>query len=89
MTTVYFVRHAKPNYNNHNDMLRELSSKGMEDRRLVTEFLADKHIDVVLSSPFPNMINTCWQSAFSFNLHTEKTLLRSIYHSGRSSGWFI
>ena len=24
MTTVYFVRHAEPNYGNHNDRLREL-----------------------------------------------------------------
>ena len=52
MTKVYFVRHAEPNYNNHNDALRELSEKGMEDRKLVTKFLADKNIDVVLSSPY-------------------------------------
>ena len=50
MTKVYFVRHAEPNYNNHNDALRELSSKGMKDRKLVTKFLVDKHIDVVLSA---------------------------------------
>ena len=31
ITTVYFVRHAEPNYNNHDDRLRELSEKGMED----------------------------------------------------------
>ena len=39
VTKVYFVRHAESNYNNHNDALRELSSKGMEDRKLVTKFL--------------------------------------------------
>lgn len=58
MTTVYFVRHAEPNYENHNDMLRELSAKGMQDRKLVTEFLADKNVDVVLSSPFKRAIDT-------------------------------
>ena len=30
MTTVFFVRHAEPNYDNHNDMIRELSSKGLQ-----------------------------------------------------------
>lgn len=58
MTTVYFVRHAEPNYDNHDDMTRELSEKGMKDRVLVTEFLRDKQIDVVLSSPFKRAVDT-------------------------------
>ena len=49
---LYFVRHAEPNYENHNDMLRELSNKGMKDRKLVTDFLTDKRVDIVLSSPY-------------------------------------
>ena len=58
MTTIYFVRHAEPNYNNHDDMLRELSSKGLKDRKLVTDFLTDKQIDVVLSSPYKRAVET-------------------------------
>lgn len=58
MTIVYFVRHAEPNYNNHDDMLRELSDKGLIDRKLVTEFLADKGIDVVMSSPYKRAVDT-------------------------------
>lgn len=58
MTKVYFVRHAEPNYDNHDDRLRELSPKGMEDRKLVTAFLSDKDIDVVLSSPFKRAVDT-------------------------------
>ena len=58
MTKVYFIRHAEPNYNNHNDALRELTPKGMKDRELVTHFLADKEIDVVLSSPYKRAIDT-------------------------------
>ena len=58
MTTVYFVRHAEPNYNNHDDSLRELSAKGLKDRKLVTAFLADKGIDVALSSPYKRAIDT-------------------------------
>ena len=58
MTNIYFVRHAEPNYNNHDDMTRELSPKGMTDRELVTAFLADKQVDIVLSSPYKRAIDT-------------------------------
>lgn len=58
MTNVFFVRHAESNYDNHDDNTRELSTKGMEDRKLVTEFLADKSIDVVMSSPFKRAVDT-------------------------------
>ncbi len=58
MTVVYFIRHAEPNYKNHNDELRELTEKGLADRRIVTDFLSDKNIDVVLSSPYKRSIDT-------------------------------
>ena len=58
MTTIYFIRHAEPNYANHDDMSRELSAKGLKDRELVTDFLMDKQIDVVLSSPFKRAVDT-------------------------------
>ncbi|MCH5266102.1 MAG: histidine phosphatase family protein [Lachnospiraceae bacterium] len=58
MTTVYFVRHAEPNYANHNDVQRELTDKGLSDRELVTQYLADKEIDVVLSSPYKRAVDT-------------------------------
>ena len=57
-TIVYFVRHAEPNFNNHDDMSRELSEKGLKDRSLVTEFLKDMQIDSVLSSPFKRAVDT-------------------------------
>lgn len=71
MTTVYFVRHAEPNYNNHNDMLRELSPKGMEDRKLVTDFLADKQVEVVLSSPYKRAVDTVKDFADTFGFSIE------------------
>ena len=37
MTKIYFVRHAQPNYNNHDARLRELTPKGLEDRKKVTD----------------------------------------------------
>lgn len=58
MTTVYFVRHAEPNYCNHNDATRELSAKGLEDRKLVSEYLKDKNVDIVLSSPYKRSVDT-------------------------------
>lgn len=58
MTTIYFVRHAEPNYENHDDLTRELSPKGVEDRKLVTGFLSTKEIDVVFSSPFKRAVDT-------------------------------
>ena len=58
MTKIYFVRHAEPNYENHDDMSRELSNKGLKDRKLVTSFLMDKEIDIVLSSPYKRAIDT-------------------------------
>ena len=58
MTNIYFVRHAEPNYNNHDDLTRELSPKGMKDREHVTKFLADKQVDIVLSSPYKRAVDT-------------------------------
>ena len=71
MTKVYFVRHAEPNYNNRDDMSRELSAKGMVDRELVTRFLADKNIEVVLSSPFKRAFDTVVHFADSKGLNIE------------------
>ena len=58
MTQLYFVRHAHPLYRNHNDAGRELSPRGLEDRKLVTAFLMDKEIDAVLSSPYSRAVDT-------------------------------
>lgn len=68
MTIVYFIRHAEPNYDNHDDESRELSCKGLQDRKLVTRFLSDKHIDVVLSSPYKRAIDTVADFAEHANL---------------------
>lgn len=58
MTTVYFVRHAAPDLRNHDDLTRGLSAQGLKDRGLVTDFLWDKGIDAVLSSPFKRAVDT-------------------------------
>ncbi|MBO4409064.1 MAG: histidine phosphatase family protein [Clostridiales bacterium] len=71
MTRVFFVRHAEPNYDNHDDMLRELSPKGLADRSKVTDFLSSKDIDVVLSSPFKRAVDTVKDFADSKGLSIE------------------
>ena len=58
MTTIYFVRHAEADNTNRDGRNRPLTAKGLADRRLVTEFLQDKKIDAVLSSPFKRAVDT-------------------------------
>ena len=71
MTVVYFVRHAQPNYDNHDDLIRELTEKGLADRRLVTGFLEDKDIFAVLSSPYKRAIDTVGEFAEKNGLEIE------------------
>lgn len=71
MTRVYFVRHAQPNYDNHDDMTRELSEKGLADTALVTRFLSDKGISAVLSSPYKRAVDTVKGFADSAGLEVE------------------
>lgn len=71
MTTVYFVRHAQTNYDNHDDVSRELTEKGLADRRLVTGFLEDKDISAVLSSPYKRAIDTVVEFAEKNGLEIE------------------
>ena len=72
MTTVYFVRHAEPNYSNHDDELRELTEKGLGDCKLVTEYLSDKSIDVVLSSPYKRSVDTVMDFANRYSIEIER-----------------
>lgn len=58
MTIVYFVRHAQPNIDIHNDVMRPLSIKGLEDRKKLVLYFKQKKIDVAYSSPFKRAIET-------------------------------
>ena len=57
-TNVYFVRHCEPNAENRDDFSRELSAKGLKDCKLVTDYLSDKDIDVIYSSPYKRAVDT-------------------------------
>ena len=56
MTTIYFVHHAHSTYTKRRE--RPLSEKGHCDAENVTHLLKDKHIDVVISSPYKRAIQT-------------------------------
>ena len=71
MTNIYFVRHAEPDYSDHNDETRSLTKKGLKDRELVTEFLEDKNINLVISSPYKRSIDTVKDFADKFGRQIE------------------
>jgi 2,3-bisphosphoglycerate-dependent phosphoglycerate mutase len=58
MTTIYFIRHAQADNFVRDGRIRPLTEKGFADRRLVTEFLQDKTIDAVFSSPYKRAVDT-------------------------------
>ena len=85
MTTVYFVRNAQPNFENHDDMSRELSDKGLQDRTMVTDFLMDKKVDVVLSSPYKRAVDTVRDFAEKKNL--DIGIIEDFRERRVDSGW--
>lgn len=68
MTTVYFVRHAEADNTNRDGRNRPLTEKGWKDRELVTEYLKDKKIDIIISSPFKRAVDTVAHFAESRHL---------------------
>ena len=68
MTTIYFIRHAESDYTEHNDELRPLTDKGLIDRQLVTAYLMDKDIKIILSSPYKRAVDTLVDFANKVNL---------------------
>ena len=58
MTTVYFVRHAESDHGAGNERSRGLSKRGMRDRERVTQYLSDKGIQMVFSSPYRRAVDT-------------------------------
>jgi 2,3-bisphosphoglycerate-dependent phosphoglycerate mutase len=58
MTTVYFIRHAEADNSIRDGRIRPLTDKGLTDRKLVTEFLQDKNISAVFSSPLKHAVDT-------------------------------
>jgi len=70
-TTIYFIRHAESDTTVHDDQTRPLTAKGLADRALATNFLADKKIDAVLSSPYKRTLDTVAHFAESAQLQIQ------------------
>ena len=71
MTKIYFIRHAQSDNTNSDNRNRPLTEKGMADRKLVTDFLQDKNIDIAISSTFKRAIDTITPFAISRGLEIE------------------
>ncbi|MDQ4484532.1 histidine phosphatase family protein [Bacillus cereus] len=70
MTTIYFVRHAHSTYTKE-ERERPLSEKGHCDAENVIHLLKDKHIDVVISSPYKRAIQTVQGIANTYHVSIE------------------
>ncbi|HDR4510404.1 histidine phosphatase family protein [Bacillus cereus] len=70
MTIIYFVRHAHSTYTKE-ERERPLSKKGHLDAENVTHLLKDKHIDVVISSPYKRAIQTVQGIANTYHVSIE------------------
>lgn len=68
MTTIYYVRHAEPNYENHDDQSRELSKKGLQDSQSLVNFFSDVPISTAYSSPYKRAMDTISPTCQSKNL---------------------
>jgi len=69
MRKVYFVRHAKPDFSIVDDYSRPLTEEGCKDCKKVTEFLSEKSITKVFSSPYKRAVDTVKDFAESLDLN--------------------
>jgi len=72
MTTVYFVRHSESDNSVRDDATRPLTERGMLNRWIVAEYLADKGVDAVVSSPYKRSVDTVAELAEKNGLTIEK-----------------
>lgn len=63
MTHIYFVRHAKPQFNFEINRKRPLSEEGKADCKKVCECLKDTKLDFAVSSPFIRSVDTIRECA--------------------------
>ena len=71
MTKVYFIRHAEPDYNDLDAVNRALTEKGRGDTYHVANFLKDKEISAVISSPYQRSFDTVATFARQMGMEVE------------------
>jgi 2,3-bisphosphoglycerate-dependent phosphoglycerate mutase len=67
MTTIFFVRHAQPEFAWENDKTRPLTEEGMKDTEQVLEFFRNRSIDTFYCSPYKRSIDTIKSTADYFH----------------------
>ena len=68
MTSVYFVRHAQPDYRSKNTSDRPLTDEGLQDRLKVIDVFNDIDIAALYSSPYKRAYDTVSPLAEKLNL---------------------
>ena len=76
MTTIYFVRHCKPDVKIQDDRNRPLTDEGLADSQQVLEILKDKNIDLFISSPYKRSYDSIKKAAdyYGKNIITDERL---------------
>lgn len=69
MTRIYFVRHAAPDFAIKDDLTRPLTEQGLRDSKMVAEFLLNKNITKVYSSPYKRAVDTVKDFAEAIKLN--------------------
>lgn len=57
-TTIYLIRHAKPDFSEKQDDIRPLSQEGLQDCQLINQFFEHRSVDHILSSPYKRAYET-------------------------------
>lgn len=68
ITNIYFVRHAQSDNSVKDEYTRPLTQKGLADRFLARDFLIDKEIDIIYSSPYVRAVDTVMPLAEALSL---------------------
>lgn len=73
MTSIYFVRHAQPDFSWSDDRSRPLTAEGFRDSERVCETLRKIRLDYAVSSPYRRSIDTIRHCAAQHQLviHTD------------------
>lgn len=68
MRDIYFVRHAESDISVHDDFYRPLTPKGNMDSILVANYLKNKDINYIFSSPYVRAVETVRHLADDLNI---------------------
>ena len=85
MNRIYFVRHAKPDFSVKEDLIRPLTEDGINDSKKVKDFLKDKNISKIYSSPYKRAIDTVKE--LSDFLHLDIEVVEDFRERKISSEW--